>query len=621
VALDGERVATIPAADLAAAPEQDLTLDPDLLSARNTLTLRALDAAGRPARGPWQALRAVRLALDVAAVALPSDLALLPLPFVDPGFDARADVTVVLPAPATPERARLAALAASWIALDAPVPVDFGVRLGSLPAGAALVLVDSPDAAARLGLPPPAGPAVRMVDHPAHPDGRVKLVVVEGRDGRELRTAVEALAARGPRLVGDAVRLAEAPLPAPAAPYAAPRWLPSGRAVPFSEYPLGGTPAHEGATPATLRVRFRVSPDLWIWPADLVVLDLGWSERLPPGAPAPRLDVDVNGYFLATLPAPGGAGESSRRVRLRVPREHLRGFNELRVHVSYPAGSAAGADPPRVAVLGDSVLHLERFGHFAPQPDVALVAFDGFPFTRLPDLAETVVALPAAPSARELSLAVSMLAQWAQVTGRAGTRVRFVAAADASGADLAGRDLLVVGGPARNALAARWAARLPVAIDAHGARVQGGPSPLELAGGPGPIVEMRRAREVLAGAAPAAVLAGMVSPASPSRAAVVVAATSDDALPPLSAFLGYAEARSATANDVLLLSGDRRWMFRIGPSSGRGDLDAWTRLRWFLAGHWLALLPVLAGGALALAAEARRFLARRMRSRLAEGVA
>ena len=60
-------------------------------------------------------------------------------------------------------------------------------------------------------------------------------------------------------------------------------------------------------------------------------------------------------------------------------------------------------------------------------------------------------------------------------------------------------------------------------------------------------------------------------------------------------------------------------MFRIGGSFGRGRLDAWTRARWFLASHWLALPPVLLAGAVVLASRGRRFLARRMRARLALG--
>src|SRR5207237_6017437 len=110
-----------------------------------------------------------------------------------------------------------------------------------------------------------------------------------------------------------------------------------------------------------------------------------WSERLPAGATPPRLDVEINGYFLATLPDPKGAGEVKGRVRLRIPREHMRGFNQLLVHVHYPepdpcaAAAAQGGggrtETPRVAIAGDSVLHGEGFSHFASLPDVSLFAY------------------------------------------------------------------------------------------------------------------------------------------------------------------------------------------------------------------------------------------------------
>jgi hypothetical protein len=89
-------------------------------------------------------------------------------------------------------------------------------------------------------------------------------------------------------------------------------------------------------------------------------------------------------------------------------------------------------------------------------------------------------------------------------------------------------------------------------------------------------------------------------------------------LPPYDDFLGYAESRTGNA-DLLLLADGQRWLFRVGTSYGRGQLDAWTRLRWFLATHWMALLPVLVVGVAILAHEGRRFLARRIRERLAAG--
>jgi hypothetical protein len=100
----------------------------------------------------------------------------------------------------------------------------------------------------------------------------------------------------------------------------------------------------------------------------------------------------------------------------------------------------------------------------------------------------------------------------------------------------------------------------------------------------------------------------------------VVAVTAADParIPPFRAFLGYAEARTR-AGDLLLLADGQRAMFRVGGWFGVGRLDPWTQARWFLASHWMLLLPVVFLGALAFASNARRFFARKTKLRLEHG--
>ena len=617
VLVNDERVALLSGDD---PNPPDIPVARALLADRNTLSLRLRDREGRCVARPgaWGSVKAIGVLLQANPVPLPNELALLPLPFFDRGFDTSATVPLVLARPPSRDEVRLAALVASWFAVDAPLPLEFDARVGELPDSRAIVLVAGPGDASRLGIDAPRGPSIRMVDHPNHPDSNVKLLVIGGRTPAELRIAVESLAARSAALAGAEVPLAAPPPEPPAAPYSAPRWVPSGRPVPFSQYPGGGVFAHEGSTPATLSVRFRVSPDLWIWPAEFVVLDLGYTERIPRGALPPRLDVEMNGYFLATLPR--GSPGQKESIRLRIPREHMRGFNQLLVHVHYPDPDPCAGGPtwssgetPRVEIAGDSVLHIEGLSHFSNLPDVSAFAFDGFPFTRVPDLGETAVVLPERPTRAELSMTLSVLGQLAQITGRVGTRASFPPPSETP----RDRDVLAIGTPEDNALISRWSVALPLLLQGKSVRIQRTVRPLDLLGGPEPLLDAQRASDLVSKASDVGAIAAIESPVSPGRAAVVITGT---ALPRFADFLGYAQSR-ARAGDLLMVSGPERAMFRLGGTFGRGQLDAWTRARWFLATHWLALPPLLLAGAILLAAHGRRYLARRMRARLTLGEA
>jgi Bacterial cellulose synthase subunit len=454
-----------------------------------------------------------------------------------------------------------------------------------------------------------------MVDHPRHPGSNVKLVVVAGRNRTELATALRALATRSRRLAGPEAKLdAPAERPAPV-PGEAPRWVSTRKEVPFSAYPGDHELSHEGTAPATLSLRFRVAPDVWLWPADFVALDLGWLVR---GSPRPRLDVEMNGDFVATLP-----DRDQGRARLRIPREHLRGFNELLVHVHYPdpdpcAVASTQGDPPHVEIAPDSVLHLEGARHYSMLPDLSLFAFDGWPFTRVADLSETAIVLPDQPAPAELGTALSIVARMAQVTGSVATGVSLLPASAASDEDLANRDVLVVGTPGDNAVVARWADRLPLRFENGGAHVQRAPLSFDLLGGIGPLLDQRRANELLSGTRNVAAIAAIESPVTKGRSVVAVTAAEPSRIPPFSAFLGYARARTR-AGDLLLLAGEERAMFRVGGFFGLGQLDPWTEARWFLASHFLLLLPVAFLGAFAFAFDARSFFKRRRKRRLAEG--
>jgi cellulose synthase operon protein B len=593
------------------------------LAERNLVALKVVPEqelpCGRVPAGSWRILRRATITLRTTPLPLPDDLGLLPLPFVDRDVDRDPVVALALAGAPTPERLRIAALVAGWLGAAAGVPLRFEVHLGLLAGRHAIVLVDGRDQARALGLPVPAGPELRMTDHPAL-GATAKLLVVAGRDLRELAGAAARLAEGGVPLAGAAMQVDPPPPRPPERAYHSPRWLPNA-SVPFAQYPGAGDLSHEGLDDGTIALRFRIAPDLWIWPSEEVLLEMGYAEALPPPVPPPRLDVELNGQFLATLPPLSpGRGEAFGRARIPVRRERLRGFDELLVHVRYPATVRRCAAPdatPRVRITPDSVLHLEG-GHFAPLPDVSLFLYDGFPFTRFPDLGETAAVLPDHPRAPEIATFLSVVAHLASITGRAGARLQVTTASQALSAPT-DRDLLVVGTAEGSPIWTRYGDRLP--IDFAGGQASPRPPSVAnrllqaLAAAPAE-PELARSRIVLGGLEGLAAVVGVESPLRRGRSAIFVTATSAADMPGMGDLLGYAEGRRGRG-DLLVAAGGRRWLFCIGPTYGSGMLGILARLRWFLAGHALLLLPAVAGGSLLAALPARAYLARRERARLA----
>lgn len=622
IRMNGEPVTTLQPKPDEGRKEQLIEIDPKLVGDENVLSLRITPvkegACGEVPAGTWKLIEEGTLETRGTALALPDDLSLLPLPFFDRHFDRSARIPVVLPKKPTADQIRLAGIFAGWLGLDTGLAMEFPVSLGELPDGHAVVLADGAAAAEALGLPAPEGPSLRIVANPLHPDSGAKVLIVGGRTPEELEAAVRRLAAGVGRLEGPMAILPPPPVAADRQPYDAPRWARASAPITLGEIAPGDGLVHRGAGGGTIAVRFRLPPDLFAWPAEWVDLDLRYAATLPQGVEPPRLDAEFNGNHVATLPALGGDG-AARSTRLHLHRDHLRGYNELLVHVTWPEGQACGvvggADA-EIRLLPDSVFHVEKLRHFARLPDVASFVHDGFPFTRMADLSETAVVLPDEPAAAEISSVLSVLAHLASVTGEPGSRLTVLSASSVGNA--LDKDLLVVGLPDDHPLIRRWSDRLPLVFGAGRARVQ---LPVHqdalldlLAGNPGSR-ELDRAVPVVARAANPAAVMGMESPLHEGRSVVVLTAGRMESLPGVPELRGFAESRTREG-DLLLLSGGKRWSFRIGPTYQTGTIDRWTGVRWFLAQHWMALLGCMLLGALALAWPVRGALQRRADRRL-----
>lgn len=603
-------------------------LPPAALADRNMLELRAPGQGARPcveAPEGWSAIRSIWLSLQIRRAPLPADLSLLPLPFVDRGADRQATLAFAL-ASARPELVRLAGLVAGWFGLASPLPLRFEVAVGELPPGRAVVLVDSAESARALGLSEPRGPMLALLDHPRPAAPGQRLFVLAGRDPQELATAVAGLLRPAQPLSGPWARPTPTSAPAPAAPYRAPRWASTDAPLLFSNL-AGGPLIHRGLRDGALAARFRVAPDLWAGSARALLLELNYRLDLPEGTSAPALDVAMNGRLVSSIAPRTTSGEGQARLYLQ-PGD-LRGYNELTVGVRLDGPCAqratsvedAAEGPERagtVEVLASSALHLEGLRHYARLPDVQRFVHDGFPFTRVPDLGETAVVLPAEPSRSEIASFLGFAAHFAAVTGLAPERAQVWFGDAPSGATL-DKDLLLIGTPGDHALLARWADRFPLSFSGGAARVQRPVQALAavdlLRLGRGER-EIQRARAWASAEGLSSAAAQIASPLAAGRSAIAVMARTRGELPSPHDLRRDAQSRYG-AGDLLAASPRGRLAsFSIGPSYGLGDLGALERVRLFTAEHWGLLVPSALLGAVLLAVPVYSTLSRRGRERL-----
>jgi len=607
-------------------PEHEVTIDPMLLSDRNLLSLRMIPMTDGPCgdvtQGLWSVVKGGTLEFEGTPLPLPNDLSILPLPFFDRGFDRSATIPVVFATPPSPGTVQAAALFAGAIGVDGGISVRFPVHVGELPDDHAIVFLDSAEGAAALGLPAPEGATLRMVDRPGEGATGHKLLVLAGRTQAELERAVRRFAADTAGLHGEVVLVEEQEMAPARQPYDAPRWARLDEALTFGRIADPAELVQSGTTGGSIPVRFRLPPDLFAWPSEWIDLDLDYRGTLPEGIAPPRLDVEMNGSFVGTLPVIDPMSAGPQHARLRIHRDVVRGYNEILVHVTWPeearsCTAGASADGARIELLPTSTLHVHELPHFARMPDVAGFVDDGFPFTRLADLSETAFILPAEPKPQEIATVLSVVAHFGAITGVPGGRLTVLGAEEVP--RQLDKDLILVGTVEDHALLRRWSARFPLAFTGAGPRLQlpeqANPILSLLAGRP-EARDLERARPVLVRAAhPAAVMA-MESPLAKSRTVVAVTAGTLEDLPGVAEMRGFAESRTRVG-DLLLLDQGQRWAFRIGPTWNQGKIDRFTEIRWFLGNHWIALVPMLLVGALACAWMMRGSLERRAARRLA----
>ncbi|RZM36438.1 MAG: glycosyltransferase, partial [Sphingomonas sp.] len=640
VMLNGEVVRTVRLTpDGAGGQQLTMAVNPALfLPGDNQLNLRLIGHYTRDCEDPfhsslWANVSNTRSALDLTIQRLPlgPNLARLPSPFFDKADNLPLNLPFVFASAPSNGELEAAASVASWFGrLASYRGFAFKPSYGRIPRGNAIVFL-RPGMRVGSYVPTITGPSAMVIRNPF--DGFGELLLVMGRDERELKLAAAALATGRGTIGGAGASFDGVRIPTYAR-YAAPRWLRSDRSVRLGEIVDPRSLQGVGLPPGPLTAAFRTAPDLFFWPRGGASLDLRyrypsapWLDRRSSG-----LDISINNQYLRTLPLAGaawwkaliggedGATSSRSSAKVELPNYNLFGQNELIFDYNLILANkkkCEGTLPENVhvAIDPDSTIDLTHAYHAQRMPSLATFANAGYPFTISPDLAETIVVIAAAPDAATVEAFLTMMGRFGDSTGAATTAITVTQATDSG--RLAGRDILVIGMPRTVATGSLFAGA-PVRIEGGRLRVTER-RPLDRVFGLVSPYGDSDVDETNAFLTTADRFDGFVSFRSPyDDARTVVAMLSTDSLdlPELAQGLADQKINAQVQGDLSVTSGEGMRSFAVGQTYWSGALPVWMRIAWWFSER--PLLMALSGllVALLLAGPLYLVLIRQQRRRL-----
>ena len=559
-----------------------------------------------------------QLQLSLRQLPLRDDLALLPAPFFDPRDNRPVNLPFVYGSRPSTGMLKASGSIASWIGMLAGYRGNqFPAFENQLPRQHAVVLATNDHRPTFLqSLPAVEQPTLSIAPHPDVPGA--KLLMVLGKDDAQLQMAADALALGKAVLSGQNMTVQSLKYPELTKPYDAPRWITTHRPVRLAELvqsasdlQLRGSVLND-----TVNVYTRMAPDLFTWNAKGVPLDLRYRYTANSVSDHGALNISINNQFIQSYPLQSREsrasgkntvllpffddGNAQTRSDLNIPAFMIGGDNQLQFAFQIPSndlGRCRSAPPAELfaAIDPQSTIDLTAFRHYLAMPNLAAYANSGFPFTRVPDLAQTSIILPNQPTTADVEVFLTALGRMSASTGYPGTRFQLLHSADAERAG--DTDILVISQADSDGLLEKWKNHLPALLAAGTRSVQ----PLERAmdsfTGLFHLESDHRlfasgGESILQGTGPLAAIAGFESPLKSGRTVVALTATDRESMALLSLGLNDAGKIKRLRGDLGLMREDAVESFRIKPVYDVGDLPWWQRLWFHMHSHPLLLALV-----------------------------
>ena len=566
---------------------------------------------------------------------LGNDLSQLPLPLFDIDLETTTTIPFVFPSQPSPTALQAAGVVASWLGvMTGSAPARFKVSLAEIPPGNAVIFTtDRSKLPAALQIPAGSGPLLALRSNPSDPNGSI--LVLGGNDENELLTAARTLSitpkpggssiVQGPSLTGDIAEIPTLIMPPVRNKDDAPRWLPIGKDARLADCHSQGSLETDGSSPVP--VYFHVPPDIFYGEKQNLELHIFYRYDARQIAPGSALRVVVNGRLVNEAPLLPGSGSVELQRLILVPVADIRPFgNTILFNFDFVPANRDTAQSAILSgeILCNSSLNLQGLALWTQMPNLELFADAGFPFTRSADLSESVVVLPATPTAEEIALYLHLMGHFGAQTGYPALRVTVTGPGTVISQ---GRDYLILGTIADQPAFRTLDPLLPATLEASGINVK------PRRGISGYIYSLQNASSRLwsrllgkqwkenqpsnLGGMPEAFVEEIESPASPDRSIVVVALAKDSSAGVFAeAFLDPSKSPDMTSSISLLRNSKIESYALNGFPYHVGDISWYAMMRIYLTQYFLLLLFVVSALSFLAAYYAYGWMAWHARERL-----